>query len=131
MEVRDGLFRWIEDTRSTFARLGVTAVDPERFLPELTDRLRAVFEAQDDELLTLPEAAHRTGYSADHVGRLVREGVIPNAGVPNRPRVRAADLASLPRRASRSRAFATAAHGSYDPHTDARALLSRRGGTRT
>ena len=35
-------------------------------------------------VLTLTEAAATSGYSADHLGHLVREGKIPNAGRPGR-----------------------------------------------
>jgi hypothetical protein len=42
--------------------------------------------------LTLTEAAHRSGYSREHLGRLVATGTIPNAGRPNAPRIRVADL---------------------------------------
>ena len=43
-----------------------------------------------DELeatLSLVEAASESGYSADHLGRLVRDGKIPNAGRPGAPRI--------------------------------------------
>ena len=42
--------------------------------------------------LTLGEAAHLSGYSSDHLGRLIREGKIPNAGRPKAPRVARGDL---------------------------------------
>jgi hypothetical protein len=44
------------------------------------------------ELLTLTEAACRSGYTREHLGRLVASGTIPNAGRRNAPRIRAADL---------------------------------------
>lgn len=48
----------------------------------------------EDALLTLAEAALRSGYSPDHIARLIREGKIPNAGRRGAPRVRAGDLPS-------------------------------------
>lgn len=120
---RDELFEWIEQARDTFQQLGVTAVNPERFLTEVATKLRQVFAADDEELLTLAQAAARSELSEDHLGRLIREGKIPNAGRRGAPRIRATDL---PRRARR--AFATTPHVAYDPVTDARALRSRRGG---
>ena len=65
----------------------------------LDEVLRDFAEAIADrgsELLNLTVAAHESGYSADHLGRLVKGGVIPNAGRPHAPRIRRADL---PRRA--------------------------------
>lgn len=119
---REQIFDWIENAQQTVRQFGVTAVDPERFLTEVTARLREVFAADDDELLTLTEASARSGLSEEHLGRLVREGKVPNAGRKGRPRVRAGDL---PRRALRS--FATRARAAYDPTADARTLRSRRG----
>ncbi|UCG86674.1 MAG: hypothetical protein JSW71_22715 [Gemmatimonadota bacterium] len=49
------------------------------------------------ETLSLSNAARESGYSVDYLGRLVREGQIPNAGRPNAPKVRRSDL---PRKAS-------------------------------
>jgi len=56
----------------------------------------AVMESESDLVLTLTEGARRSGYSADHLGRMIREGRIPNAGRPNAPRVRAGDLPRKP-----------------------------------
>ena len=42
---------------------------------------------RDDTILTLTEAVGESGYSAAHLGRLVREGKIPNAGRPGAPRI--------------------------------------------
>ncbi|MFZ5625226.1 MAG: hypothetical protein ACOY71_12525 [Gemmatimonadota bacterium] len=46
-----------------------------------------------DEPLTLKEAARLTGYSIDHLCRLVREGKLANVGRKHAPRVRRGDLA--------------------------------------
>ena len=42
--------------------------------------------------LTLEQAAQRSGYSRDHIGRLLRSGRLENVGSRGRPRVRASDL---------------------------------------
>lgn len=55
---------------------------------ELEARLRDY----DEENLSLSEAADVSGYSYDHIGRLVRTGQIPNAGCKNAPRIRRKDL---------------------------------------
>ena len=49
--------------------------------------LEAALRQEDDTLLTLTEAARESGYSADHLGRLVRDGKIPNTGRPGAPRI--------------------------------------------
>ncbi len=123
---REAAFEWLEQMRVMFRHLGVTAVDPDRFLTEMAAKMRDGLAADDREMLTLSEAARRTGLSEDHLGRLVREGKVPNSGQKGRPRVRASDL---PRRTRR--AFATSPQAAYDPDADARALLGRRGGKRT
>lgn len=46
--------------------------------------------------MTLTQAAEVSGYSDDHLGRLVKDGIIPNAGRPGAPRIR---RGSLPRKA--------------------------------
>jgi hypothetical protein len=46
--------------------------------------------------LTLGEAAKISGYSTDHLGRLVREGKIPNAGRPGSPRIAPGDVPVKP-----------------------------------
>ena len=83
---------------------------------------RAIRE-QADETLTLAQAAGRSGYSADHLSRLIRDGKLANVGHRGAPRLRAGDL---PVRATR-RVVASHAIG-YDPIADARTLLSRQGG---
>lgn len=59
---------------------------------ELLADVVAMLDGEGNELLTVVEAARRSGYSADHLGRLVRLGSIPNAGRINAPRIRADDL---------------------------------------
>lgn len=66
--------------------------------------LEASLEGEDNTLLSLQEAAAESGYSADHLGRLVREGKIPNAGRPNAPRIAAGDLPRKSGTASLARA---------------------------
>ncbi len=51
------------------------------------DDLEATLRERDETTLSLVEAARESGYSRDHLGRLVRDGKIPNAGRPNAPRI--------------------------------------------
>ena len=68
------------------------AVAYEKCANELEEALRE----EGDQLLTLQEASRISGYSADHLGRAVREGRVPNAGRHRAPRIR---LRDLPRKA--------------------------------
>ncbi len=97
-------------------------VDGAVLCEELLAELDGLTQATDNEPLSLARASAESGYSADHLGRLVREGKLANVGRPNAPKVRRADL---PRKVTRQLA-SLAAH-SYDPSTDARSLLARRG----
>jgi hypothetical protein len=65
---------------------------PARLIQRMANDLEAALRAEVDELLNLREAAHEAGYSEDHLGRLIREGRIPNAGRTNSPRIRRGDL---------------------------------------
>ena len=58
--------------------------------------LEATLVERDETTYSLVEAARESGYSADHLGRLVRDGKIPNAGRPGAPRIA---LKDLPRKA--------------------------------
>jgi hypothetical protein len=90
-------------------------------LESAADDVLVALARADDAVLTLGEAARESGYSAEHLGRLLREGRLPNAGRRGRPRIRAADL---PRRARGP--IAEGPSASYDPVADARSLASRR-----
>lgn len=48
--------------------------------------------------VTLTEGSRESGYSLDHLGLLIRQGVIPNAGRPHAPRIRRRDLPRKPSR---------------------------------
>ncbi len=79
------------------------AVALERYAPAVANAIRdlaAELEAalREAELgtLTLTAAARLSGYSREHLSRLLRDGKVPNAGRPNAPRVR---LGDLPRKA--------------------------------
>ena len=65
-----------------------------------SDLERELREA-DNDVLTLHEAQRESGYSADHLGRLLKAGAIPNVGRKHAPRIRRADL---PRKADAPKA---------------------------
>ena len=85
----------------------------------LADELDAALRGENDELLTLDQAASESNYHADSLGRLVREGKIPNAGSKHAPRIRRADLPHKPARVASGPVL------TYDPIADARSLRSR------
>ncbi|MDQ6768964.1 MAG: hypothetical protein M3Z54_03140 [Gemmatimonadota bacterium] len=64
----------------------------DKMVTELDDALRAEHSA----VLSLREASRASGYSPDHLGRLIRTGVLRNAGRPNAPKIRLADLPKKP-----------------------------------
>jgi len=56
------------------------------------DELERAQRAAAVEALTLQQAATESGYSIDHIGRLVADGNIENIGRKGAPRIRRGDL---------------------------------------
>jgi len=77
-------------------RLGAH-VDGAAVADEVLADLALLEQFENDEILSLEAASTVSGYSRDHIARLIRQGRIPNAGRPNAPRVRRRDL---PRKAA-------------------------------
>jgi hypothetical protein len=91
-------------------------------------QLEQALAAEDGELLTLQQAALLSGYSADHLGRLVRQGSVRNMGRPRAPRLRRGDL---PRKAAALPIHAFEPHFlGADPRQVARAVVASRKGER-
>ena len=89
------LARW-QQRRDDYDRL-TAAVEARALIDQLLGELELLFAEEEEHALTLTEAARESGYSQDHLARLVREGTIPNAGRSRAPRIRRKDL---PRKAS-------------------------------
>ncbi len=87
---RQFLFRWRAE-RDRLGRIGALA-DPGLLIADILTEVEALLAPEEEETLTLTHAARESGYSAGHLGRLVRDGTIPNAGRPHAPRIRRADL---------------------------------------
>ncbi len=85
MTLKQVIARW-SSRRDELRRLGAF-VDGVKLCDEVIADLTAVVSTHD-EMLTLTEAARYSGYSREHLGRLVRDCKIPNAGRPNAPRIR-------------------------------------------
>lgn len=60
------------------------------------DELEATLAAADNAVLSLADAARASGYSVDHLSRLIRDGKIPNAGRTHAPAIRRCDLPYKP-----------------------------------
>ena len=70
---------------------------PAAALEACAAELETALRDRDETTLSLTEAARESGYTADHLGRLVRDGRIPNAGRPGVPRIA---RVHLPRKAT-------------------------------
>ncbi len=118
----DAFVRKWSTRRDEFQALGVLA-NAALICDEVLADFGIVIQTADQAVLTLAEAAARSGYSTGHLGRLVRQGKIPNAGQPRSPRVRVVDLPARP-----SAVVAERRPRKYDADTDARSLVNRRKG---
>ncbi len=76
--------------------------------------------AEANRTLTLREAAERSGYTPDHLRRLIRQNQLANVGRKHAPRVRLGDLPIKPRQ------FDGRSDPGYDPVADARRVTARR-----
>jgi hypothetical protein len=74
------------------------AEGPAQALEVVAQEIDAALVREQEELLSLSRAAKESGYSADHLSRLVREGKIPNAGRRNKPLIRRRNLPQKPGR---------------------------------
>lgn len=118
MTLRELISHW-EQRRDGYERVGALVNGAkliDEFIADLLDSART----EANRVLTLKAASEESGYSVDHLARLVREGQVPNAGRVNAPRIRAQDLPRRPKR------FAQSSKASYDVMTDARSLGVRR-----
>ena len=107
---------WMREA-DQYAQRGV-AVEGANTLRRCATELQAALQAEGQRPLSLAEAAEVSSYSEDHIGRLVRQGVIPNAGRKGKPSVRLSDLPRRPK-------LVRAAHSTYDVGADARSIRSR------
>lgn len=88
MYYADDAHALIEDWRTTADTLREFGAETQALtLERCADELEGALDATTKAPLTLQEAATLGGYSADHLGRLVRDGKIPNAGRKGAPRI--------------------------------------------
>jgi hypothetical protein len=103
-----------------FRRHGVESVATT--IEVLAAELEATIWSERNELLTLANASRVSGLSVETLGRLIRQGKLPNAGRKFAPRLRRGDLPIRPR----NRDVAPSHPAIYDPVADARSLRERR-----
>jgi len=71
-------------------------VDARALCTQFISDLGSLSRTGAEHVFTLKEAARKSGYSQAHLGRLVRNGRIPNAGRPRAPRIRLGDVPCKP-----------------------------------
>jgi hypothetical protein len=76
--------------RTQGARLG-SLVRLDAIAAEVVAELDEIMSAPEN-LLTLRQASELSGYSVDHLQRLVSSGCIPNVGCRGAPRIRQSDV---------------------------------------
>lgn len=116
MTSRDIIARW--RARGTELAKLHAMVDGAALVDEMLSDLE---QLATNDSLTLTQAADRSGYTTDHLSRLIRQGKLTNTGKKGSPRVLASELPKRP-----ARKLADRSSGSYDPATDARLLRIRR-----
>jgi hypothetical protein len=87
----------------------------------IVSSLRQLRSDAVENSVSLSEAARRSGYSSEHLGRLIRAGKVFNAGRKGSPRIRLRDIPVRPQSK-----LAPVTREPYDPATDARFLRVRR-----
>ncbi len=87
---------WLDEA-DQYERVGAL-VKGDLLLRRIVDDLRRTILARASQVLTVGEAARESGFSKSHLFALLESHRIPNAGGPNRPRVRRYDLPRRPQR---------------------------------
>ena len=95
-------------------------VDGAAFCAEILKDLESLWASEAEEELGLAEAATYSGYSTDHLRRLVREGKLRADRHGRRLTFRAVDLPK------KSGAVDRPEHSGYDPVADARQVAAQR-----
>jgi len=93
----DELERGWLDEADQYERVGAL-VKGDLLLRRVADDLRRTILARASQVLTVEEAARESRYSESHLFHLLESNRIPNAGRPNRPRIRRYDLPRRPQR---------------------------------
>lgn len=108
--------------RTDYARVGAS-VDGAKVMDLVLHEIEQAESALAIQPLTLADASRESGYSVAHLSRMVRTGVVANAGRKGKPLVRVGDLPKRP-----GAGLTMSGPKRYDPDTDARNLAGRKGG---
>ena len=114
--------------RDIYAR-GRAMVDGAALIEAILDDLQVLWATEDGGTLSLSEASHESGYSADHLRRLVRQGAVRATRNGRHLTFQRGDLPRKPGSArTPSPAVDAATAERYDPVADARRVAARRNG---
>ena len=111
--VRDLIARWHSEAE-TVERCGHESTG--KLIRRLAVEVEEALRDNQDEALTLAEAALESSYSTEHLRKMVAAETIPNAGAKGRPRIRRGDVPL--KRVTESGNLGT-------PEDDARVFLNR------
>ncbi len=111
--VQDLIVRWHAEAE-TVERCGHESTG--KLIRRLAVEVDEALRADQDETLTLAEAALESSCSTEHLRKMVAAGAIPNAGGKGRPRIRRGDVPLKQ---------VTKARNPGTPEDDARAFLNR------
>ncbi len=117
--VADLIDRW-ETRRASLARLNAQ-VDGAALAGDILADLAGLAAAEQP--ISLSAAAAGTGYTPDHLSRLIAQGKLTNYGRKHAPRVRLSECPTKPKHAIR---LAERYANAYHPITDARSLVGSR-----
>jgi hypothetical protein len=96
MSPEDFVAKWSAEAQAMHQRGAL--VNGAALLGEILQDFQAATGEYWDQPLTLADASHESGYSVDHLGLLIRQGTLPNAGRPHAPRIRRRELPRKPSR---------------------------------
>jgi hypothetical protein len=88
------LIRRLHDDASVLARYEDTRMASA--CQAIADEIQAALADHEESAVSLRQAAELGGYTPEHLGRLIREGKIENAGRKNAPRIRRRDVPVKP-----------------------------------
>ena len=91
--VQDLLTRWRSEAE-TVGRCGHQSTS--RLIRRLAVEVEEALRDDRDETLRLAEATLESGYSTEHLRKMVASGKIPNSGAKGRPLIRRGDLPNGP-----------------------------------